>query len=739
MPAIGGTLFFDSDDLSHTFGGLGVQIWAGDASIQPLLRALRIRYVRLEAFPNWASVWQDPPADGLRSSFDQYVRAWYGSSRLANMLDTSAMLDQLGIQQVFIQFHYPSAWRTAAGSLRTENHQDVALLWGAQLAYLQSHGVEPDFVELFNEPEGTWNCRVPPDQYKDVLQRVRQELDDRGLGAVRIVGPGLACLDHDSGGTLWVGALDETAVASLGGFSTHAWDEVFSQGCGPAYLRQRWQPFFTAVRSKDPFGQKPVFVTEYMTANHFFHGVEYPPPGSNYAFSASDTVPFAIRVFEHTLSLLNGGASVPILWEASDQSWSDSGWGLQRRTADGSVRRPTYYAMKAFADLVPSGSWVLAAPPQDEEDIYCAAFKQEGGVVLAAVNGTSEVRTKTVVIRSSDPMDFVHAVSYAAHETGAGEGMFVVPGPNQIDLTLPADSVLTVAFEFSASAPEKVLEWKFEGNLEDTSGNENHVTAAEGGFGYARGQCGQAISLDGRDVLIEMTRGTNLPLHAADDWSMNLWVFAEDEISYGPDYHALALAVMGTNSWSENGNARSIGNWGWGGGISFYSTTMVPTASHVPYDAGRWQMITLTYDHSLWQEQGTDTTGQALKVYKDGTPIASFDPQGRYYTGGFKEADNRVSLLPVIPDQAPERFVGRLDEFTIWRGVLLPARIQQMASQVPVAGDLSGDRRVDLEDFLVFCGFWLSQEGDSVANFNADDVVDLMDFAVLAESFEVIQ
>lgn len=110
----------------------------------------------------------------------------------------------------------------------------------------------------------------------------------------------------------------------------------------------------------------------------------------------------------------------------------------------------------------------------------------------------------------------------------------------------------------------------------------------------------------------------------------------------GGDYHALALAAFGTNSWSKNGNARSIGNWGWGKGISFYSTTMVPTYTNVPYEADTWQMITITYEHALWSQQGTDTTGQALKIYKNGGLIASFNPQGRYYTGGFWAADNRV-------------------------------------------------------------------------------------------------
>jgi hypothetical protein len=728
-----GDLQFDSDSVSHPFDGMGTQIWSGDSSVQSLLSSLQIRYIRIEAFPNWASA-PTPPTDGQRSSFDQYVSNNYGTSRLTTLTNTCTMLNQLGVRTVFNQFHYPSAWRTAGGELRVENHQDVALLWGAQVAYLQSHGILPDYVDLFNEPEGTWNCRVPPAQYNDVLKRVRQEMDDRGLSAVQIIGPGLAYLDHDGGGALWVGALDAAAVASLGAFSTHAWDESFNQGCGPEWLRQEWQPFRSALLAKDPDFQHPIFVTEYMTGNRIFHGIEYPGPGSNYAYSASDTLPFAVRVFEHTLSFLNGGASVPFLWEASDQSWTGSGWGLQRRASDGSAKRPTYYAIKALTDLVPAGSWVLAAPPQEDNDLYCAAFRHEDVIMLAAANGTLETKTKTVTIDHDQVTDFVRSVSYSTGGTGTGEGMFTLSEPNQIILTLPSDSILVLSLEAAAEEPPKALEWKFEGSVTDSSGNGNHATTATGGFSFARGRFGQAVAFDGTEAVIERLTGTNLPLAATDDWSMNLWVYTDNNISVGGDYHALALAVIGTNSWSKNGNARSIGNWGWGGGISFYSTTMVPTSSKVPYDVGAWQMITITYENALWAQQGTDTTGQSLKIYKNGVQIASFNPQGRYYTGGFRTADNRVNLLPTIPDAAPMRFTGKLDEFTIWRGVLSPQRIGQLASLVPVTGDLSGDRQVDLMDLAVLCGYWLSDDNDCVADLNSDQFVDLEDFAALAGS-----
>lgn len=727
----------DTDAVSHTFDGLGAQIWSGDTAVGPLLADLNMTHVRMELGPNWAMI-DNPPADGTRASFDAYVAQHYGSSRRTNMQTSMAMLNALGIRPIFNQFHVPSSWRTTWGVLRSEHFQDYALLWGAMLVYLDAAGVRPQYVELFNEPEGTWNCRVTPEGYNDVLKLTRAELDFRGFSDVKIIGPGLAYLDHNSGGANYINALDPDAMASLGAFSSHAWDETFSQGCGPEFIRQRWVPFGSAIAAKDPFFEKPIFVTEYMTGNRTFHGVTYPAPGDNYDYSASDTLPFAVRVFENTLSMIYAGASVMILWEAADQSWSSAGWGLQRRAVHGSVRRPVYYAMKTLADLVPPGSQVLVAPAQPDNDIYLVAFATPEGVSLAAVNGTDSSRTKTVVFDNCIGVELFSSLAYSAAGYTNGTEFFTINADDQIVLNMPSDSVLVLAFnsEPIISTVEKVLEWKCEGNLDDTSGNENHATTATGGFTFARGKFGQALAMDGTEAVIELLGGVNLPLQAEDNWSMSLWVYTDVNISVGGNYHALALAAMGTNSWSKNGNARSIGNWGWGSGISFYSTTMVPTGTGVPYDTGRWQLITITYDHSLWQEQGTDSTGESLKIYKDGSLISSFNPQGRYYTGGFRLADNIVSLLPTIPDAAENRFVGKLDEFTIWRGVLSPTQIQNMALQAPVFGDLNGDGVVDLADLAVFFGLWLSTSADCVADLDDNQIVNLYDFAALANQIQ---
>ncbi|WP_186804786.1 hypothetical protein [Limihaloglobus sulfuriphilus] len=439
-------LNYDLHAVSHKFMGIGAQIWSGDSSVEPLPADLKMGFVRLDPGPSWSSIGQAPPTDGLRSSFDKFVAENYSQARLSNMQASFEMLKRQNVQSIFVQFHVPDRWRDLYGKLRSDNHSDYAMLWGAVLNYLACHDIRADYIEMFNEPEGTWNCKVPPQDYNDILKLVRQELDERGFADVPIIGPGLAYLDHDDGGENWIGALDDDAVSSLGGFSTHAWDESFEPDCAPDFLRHRWTDFIDAVRAKDPSGTKPIFITEYMTGARFFHGEQYPSPGGGYSYSASDEPAFAARVFENSLSMLKGGANALLLWEAADQYWSDDGWGLQRRGSDGSTKRPAYFAVKTLFGQLPPESLVLAAPVQPQSGIYTAAFKHLDKVYLAAVNGTEYEKTLSVEFAGTGDFVSSRGSAYINGTVSNGSILYALYG-NRVEISLPCDTVLTVSLK----------------------------------------------------------------------------------------------------------------------------------------------------------------------------------------------------------------------------------------------------------------------------------------------------
>ena len=79
-----------------------------------------------------------------------------------------------------------------------------------------------------------------------------------------------------------------------------------------------------------------------------------------------------------------------------------------------------------------------------------------------------------------------------------------------------------------ASAAEKVIEWKFDGNLNDSSGNDLHANPYPNALAimYDDGVSGQALVSDGNDCAYRTGIDTAvLPVLADDEWSVNLWVY----------------------------------------------------------------------------------------------------------------------------------------------------------------------------------------------------------------------
>ena len=55
-------------------------------------------------------------------------------------------------------------------------------------------GVPVSFVEVANEPDGTWNTRYTPEQYVTLVNAVKQRWGENQLAEVKIEGPGTSTL-----------------------------------------------------------------------------------------------------------------------------------------------------------------------------------------------------------------------------------------------------------------------------------------------------------------------------------------------------------------------------------------------------------------------------------------------------------------------------------------------------------------------------------------------------------------
>ncbi len=207
----------------------------------------------------------------------------------------------------------------------------------------------------------------------------------------------------------------------------------------------------------------------------------------------------------------------------------------------------------------------------------------------------------------------------------------------------------------TASAADKVIEWKFEGNLNDTSGNGLDAIAF-GTPAYDTGASGQAFVSDGTNSAYKTGVDTNvLPVDSNDLWSVNVWLYP----TAIPQDWGIVWS-LGQKPSSVNHSSRALYSSGSssGGLITFVNpqpTGSIYIASMIPWDINQWQMITTTYDGSI------------VRIYKNGVLIAMRNQ-------AFQDAPGEVRI-PTNPWNGYDFFVGRFDEFTVWRGVLSQADI----------------------------------------------------------------
>jgi len=207
-------------------------------------------------------------------------------------------------------------------------------------------------------------------------------------------------------------------------------------------------------------------------------------------------------------------------------------------------------------------------------------------------------------------------------------------------------------------AATKVIEWKFDGTLSDTSGSGLDATPFPnaGAIVYDAGVSGQALLSDGTNCACKTGISTSvLPVLAADTWSVNVWVYPT---ALPQDWRM--VWCLG-NKPDGKKNVRSIYSSGYSTGapaITYVgmaspdgvtgTTTYIST--HIPWQINQWQMITTTYD------------GAIVRVYRNGVLIAMRSDTYLDAPGEVRVPSNTWSSTSFFP--------GKFDEFTVWRGVL---------------------------------------------------------------------
>lgn len=218
--------------------------------------------------------------------------------------------------------------------------------------------------------------------------------------------------------------------------------------------------------------------------------------------------------------------------------------------------------------------------------------------------------------------------------------------------------VLVLAVCSFASAATKVLEWKFDGNLNDSSGNGFTGTAYTYGsaapLSYAAGVDGQAIASDGNQCAYKTTGfDANLPpFGASTHWTVNVWVYP----TVSPAGNWKILWNLGAKPNGDTiADSRTLYATSTGMICFNDGSTSTYISTGVPFDVDQWQMITTTYD------------GIKVRIYKNGILIGLKNVT-------FTKAKGEVRV-PSNAWYAYNFIAGKYDEFAIWDEALTQQEI----------------------------------------------------------------
>ena len=191
------------------------------------------------------------------------------------------------------------------------------------------------------------------------------------------------------------------------------------------------------------------------------------------------------------------------------------------------------------------------------------------------------------------------------------------------------------------------------GELMDTSGYG--VTAPQKGTPtFVEGISGDAMQSDGVDDEIRV-KAAHLPVEAGAPWTLNVFVYLDEQ----PEELTIIGGFGDVKSGRPIGCQRFLVKFKQG--IHFWGSCVDVNAG-VPFELGRWQMVTVTYD------------GKTVAIYKDGKHLVSSEQP-------LAEAAPFAVVTPLDHWKKNNRLKGRIDDFSIWSGALTAEQVEELAAE----------------------------------------------------------
>jgi len=188
--------------------------------------------------------------------------------------------------------------------------------------------------------------------------------------------------------------------------------------------------------------------------------------------------------------------------------------------------------------------------------------------------------------------------------------------------------------------------WHFDGDADDTSGNNNDGTV--NGASLVTGKFGQCYEFDGSNDYIEVAHSAELDATSA--VSIALWIYVDDFGAWS------GIVCKGTNTLNYGLNQAADGS----GKLQFFAggspwTSYVQSTAVVP--TGEWKHVAVTWD------AGT------VKFFVDGSLDSTHSVAWSLST------NSEALIIGADFPGSNQYFNGKIDELAIWTRVLSPTEI----------------------------------------------------------------
>jgi hypothetical protein len=375
------------------FKGFGLNMWAkSDHSAtlrDDLIRDVNATAVRVSLTPDIDLSEAEEPT--TVAGILQVIRRSAPTSWVASLRDLGEECHRLNLEVHAVFYSTPSPWRLEhTGRTRVERTADPRHIadeanWVvAVLLMARELGIETRYVEIANEPDGTWNTQYTPEQYAELVRSVKSELVRNSLLTTEIEGPGTSVLFKAAPYLL---ELERSRASSeIGAISAHDWDTASN----PA-------PFgaATLVGAIDgALAGLPVHITEYNEVSAKWSSPPFSTgPKHRGGPNGGDTTEYGIAAAAEGLKLLGDGANEIILWEAEDMSWEHQSFGLLDMAGK---RRPSAEAVLATLANLPRNIPVTGSAA---DGTVVVAGKLPVGLMIMAANPGDRAMRIVIAVR----------------------------------------------------------------------------------------------------------------------------------------------------------------------------------------------------------------------------------------------------------------------------------------------------------------------------------------------------